>query len=174
MKRHELTDEQWALVESHFPLSTARTGRPPRDRRTLLNGIFWILSTGAPWRDLPERFGPWQTVYDHFRNWRKSGLFAAIIQDLQVELDKDGYIDWELWCVDGSSVRASRAAAGADKKVCCGTRTNPPTTHWAAHEAGLAANSTWSLTVRALPWPSKSRPGRCTSRREPSRSSARR
>ena len=59
MKRHELTDEQWALVEPHLPVSNARTGRPASDRRTLLNAIFWILVTGAPWRDLPERFGPW-------------------------------------------------------------------------------------------------------------------
>lgn len=174
MKRHELTDEQWELVEPHLPRSTARTGRPARDRRMLLNGIFWILSTGAPWRDLPERFGPWQTVYDHFRHWRKSGVFARIIEDLQVELDKDGYIDWQLWCVDGSSVRAARAAAGADKKVSSGTTTNPTTTHWVAREAGLAPNSTWSLTVRALPWPSKSRPDRSTNRRGQSRSSGRR
>ena len=96
MKRHELTDEQWALVESHLPRRTARTGRPPRDRRTQLNAIFWILCTGAPWRDLPERFGPWQTAYDHFRNWRKNGVFAAILDALQVKLDNKGRIDWEL------------------------------------------------------------------------------
>jgi len=174
MKRHELTDRQWALVESHVPLSTARTGRPARDRRTLLNGIFWILCTGAPWRDLPERFGPWQTVYDHFRKWRKSGVFAAIIESLQVKLDRDGYIDWELWCVDGSSVRAARAAAGADKKVSSGTPMNPKITHWAAAEAGLDRNSTWSRTVRALHLPSKSPPGKSTSRRVPRRSSVRR
>ena len=173
MKRHELTDEQWALVESHVPLSTARTGRPARDRRTLLNGIFWILCTGAPWRDLPERFGPWQTVYDHFRKWRKSGVFARIIEALQVKLDNNGYIDWELWCVDGSSVRAARAAAGADKKVSNDTPTNRSITRWAAREAGLAANSTWSLTVRALHSPLKSPPGKSTNRRVPSRSSAR-
>jgi len=172
MKRHELTDEQWALVESHIPLSTARTGRPARDRRTLLNGIFWILSTGAPWRDLPERFGPWQTVYDHFRRWRKSGVFAAMIEALQVKLDNQGYIDWQLWCVDGSNVRAARAAAGADKKVSSVTPTNPPTTHWVAAEAGLDRSSTWSLTVRALPLPSKSPRGKSTNRRGPSRSSA--
>jgi transposase len=175
MKRHELTDEQWGLVEPHLPPpSAARTGRPARDRRTLLNGIFWILSTGAPWRDLPERFGPWQTVYDHFRRWRKSGVFARIVEALQVKLDEKGYIDWELWCVDGSSVRAARAAAGADKKVSSVTPTNPQTTHWVAREAGLDRSSTWSLTVRAFPSPSKSRPGRSTSRRGPSRSSGKR
>jgi transposase len=174
MKRHELTDEQWALVEPHVPLSTARTGRPASDRRTQLNGIFWILSTGAPWRDLPELFGPWQTVYDHFRKWRKSGVFAAIIESLQVKLDDDGYINWELWCVDGSSVRAARAAAGADKKVAGATPMNPPTTHWAAARAGLDRSSMLSLTVTALRLPSKSPPGRFTNRPAPSRSSGRR
>jgi transposase len=150
MKRHELTDEQWALVEPQLPLSTARTGRPPRDRRTLLNGIFWILCTGAPWRDLPERFGPWQTVYDHFRKWCKGGVFARIIEALQIKLDQRGLIDWELWCVDGANVRATRAAAGADKKVSSGIRTSRPTTLWAAAEAGLAPSSIWLLTAAEL------------------------
>jgi transposase len=150
MKRHELMDEQWALVEPHLPLGTARTGRPARDRRTLLNGIFWILCTGAPWRDLPERFGPWQTVYDHFRKWRKSGVFARIIEALQIKLDQQGLIDWELWCVDGANVRATRAAAGAGKKVSRGTPTNRKTTLWAAAEAGLEPSSTWLLTAREL------------------------
>lgn len=171
MKRHELTDEQWALVEPHVPRSKARTGRPPSDRRLMLNGIFWVLSTGAPWRDLPERFGPWQTVYDHFWRWRKRGVFAAVVEALQVKLDDKGYIDWELWCVDGAHVRAARAAAGADKKVSGGIPTSPPTTRWAAREAGLDPSSTWSLTATALRWPSRSRPGRSTSRRSPSRSS---
>lgn len=153
MKRHELTDEQWALVEPHVPRSTARTGRPARDRRTLLNAIFWILCTGAPWRDLPERFGPWQTAYDHFRTWRKSGVFDRIVAALQIKLDRQGLLDWELWCVDGASVRAARAAAGARKKVASGaavngTRTNPKTTLWAAGEAGLEPRSTWLLTAR--------------------------
>ena len=174
MKRHELMDEQWALVDPHIPRSKARTGRPPSDRRLMLNGIFWILGTGAPWRDLPERFGPWQTVYDHFRKWRKSGVCAAVIERLQVKLDRDGYIDWELWCVDGSSVRAARAAAGADKKASSGTPTSPPTTHWAAAAGGLDRSSTWSLTVRALRSPSKSPRDKSTNRRGPSRSSGRR
>ncbi|WP_345684896.1 transposase, partial [Novipirellula caenicola] len=58
-------------------------GRPPKDRRVILNGIFWILRTGAAWRDLPERFGKWQTVYDHFNNWSKDGTFDAILHRLQ-------------------------------------------------------------------------------------------
>ena len=174
MHRHDLNDEQWSLVLPFIPTSDAKTGRPPSDPRINLNGIFWILGTGAPWRDLPERYGPWQTVYDHFRNWRKSGVFADILEALQVKLDNKGYIDWELWCVDGSSVRAARAAAGADKKVLSVTPTSPPITHWAAAEAGLDRSSMWSLTVRALRLPSKSAAVKSTNRRVPNRSSARR
>ena len=150
MKRHELMDEQWALIEPLVPCSTARTGRPSRDRRTILNGIFWILHTGAPWRDLPERLGPWQTVYHHFAKWRREGVFAAIVEALQIKLDERGLIDWDLWCIDGANVRAARAAGGADKKVSTGIPTNRQTTHWAAAEAGLDRNSTWLLTVAAL------------------------
>lgn len=150
MKRHELTDEQWSLIDSHIPRSQARTGRPPSDPRRMLNGIFWSLCTGAPWRDLPERFGPWQTVYDHFRNWRRDGVFGRIIEALQIKLDQNGLIDWELWCVDGANVRAARAAAGADKKVSTGIPTSRRTTRWAAAGAGLDRSSIWLLTAREL------------------------
>ncbi len=115
MKRHELTDEQWALVEPHLPRSTARTGRPASDRRTQLNGIFWILATGVPWRDLPERYGPWQSVFDRFNRYRKDGTFDLILKRLRAKLDKLGRIDWDYWCFDGTSVRAARCAAGAKK-----------------------------------------------------------
>jgi transposase len=155
MKRHTLTDEQWQLVEPLVPRSVAWTGRPAKDPRLMLDGIFWILATGAPWRDLPERFGPWQTVYDHFAKWRRSGVFDRIVEALQVKLDQNGLIDWDLWCVDGASVRATRAAAGADKKVAGGTKTSRSTTRWAAAEAGLDRSSTWLLTARALRWPSR-------------------
>jgi transposase len=116
MKRHELTDEQWELVSPLVPRSAAETGRPAKEPRLMLNGIFWILGTGAAWRDLPERFGSCKTVHRYFSNWRRAGVFAAIIETLQVKLDKEGLIDWKLWCVDGAGVRASRAAAGAGKK----------------------------------------------------------
>jgi transposase len=148
MKRHALTDEQWQMIEPLIPKSKARTGRPARDSRLMLDGIFWILGTGAAWRDLPKRFGPWQTVYHYFRHWRKTGVFAGIIEALQVKLDRNGLIDWDLWCVDGGSVRASRAAGGASKKVSSTTRTNRPTTLWAAAEAGLDRSSIWLLTAR--------------------------
>ena len=153
MARHQLTDEQWDAVEPLIPRKEARTGRPPEDRREMLDGILWVLRTGAPWRDLPERFGPWQTVYDYFSAWRRTGVFDGILEALQIRLDRDGKIDWDLWCIDGSSVRAARCAAGADKKVAADTGTSRPTTRWAAAAADSAASSTWSLTATALRWP---------------------
>lgn len=174
MKRHELTDEQWALVDPLIPRKAARTGRPRKDRRLILNGILWILHTGAPWRDLPERFGSCKTVHRYFSDWRGFGVFANIIEALQIKLDERGLVDWELWCVDGANVRAARAAAGAEKKVSSGIPTSRPTTRWAAAEAGLDRSSTWLLTAKALPLPSKSPPGRSTNRHAPKRSSAKR
>lgn len=148
MKRHELSDEQWALVEPLLP--RPRTGRKSRDPRTMLNAMFWLLHTGAPWRDLPERFGPWKTVYNTFARWRKAGVFQRMLDALQIRLDREGHIDWNLWCIDGTHIRASRAAAGADKKVFGGIPKNLSTTHWAAAEAGLDRNSIWLLTATAF------------------------
>ena len=136
--------------------------------------FFWILGTGAPWRDLPERFGSCKTVHRYFSQWRRAGVFAAIIEALQVKLDERGLIDWELWSADGANVRAARAAAGADKKVSSGIPMNRPTTRWAAAGAGLDRSSIWLLTAKALPWPSKSPAARFTRARAPSRSSAKR
>ena len=154
MHRHQLTDEQWSIVEPLIPQKHARTGRPPADARRMLDGIMWILRTGAPWRDLPERFGPYQTVYDYYSHWRHDGVFDRVLQALQIRLDRQGKIDWDLWCIDGSHVRAARCAAGAEKKVSVSTRTKASrrTTHWAAAAADSAASSTWSLTATALRW----------------------
>ena len=149
MKRHEVTDEQWEVIQPILPKRTAKTGRPPSDPRLMLNGILWILRTGSPWRDLPERFGPWQTVYDHFAKWRALGAYDRILEALHIRLDADATIDWDLWCIDGSSVRASRAAAGASKKAAGVTQKSRKTTLWAAREADSAASSTWLLTVEA-------------------------
>lgn len=114
VRRHEVTDAQWALVSDLFP-QQGRGGRWT-DHRQVLNGLFWRLRTGAPWRDLPERYGPWQTVYHRFNTMRKSGLLDRILERLQTRLNADGLIDAELFCIDGTVVRAARAAAGARKK----------------------------------------------------------
>ncbi len=135
MKRHEVTDEHWEVIQSMLPERTAKTGRPPSDLRLMLNGILWLLRTGSTWRDLPERFGSWQTVYDHFAKWQALGAYDRILEALHIRLDAEGAIAYGLWCIAGSSVRASRAAAGASKKVAVATRRNRKTTLWAAREA---------------------------------------
>jgi transposase len=150
MRRYELTDEQWDLIKDLFT-SSASTGRPCRDPRMMVNAMLWILNTGSPWRDLPDRYGPWQTAYNRFNRWRKEGIFDHLLERLQMRLDAEGRIDWDLWCVDGSSVRAHVAAAGAGKK---GGPENRQITHWAAREAGSGPKSTWLLTVTEYPWQS--------------------
>src|SRR6056297_683735 len=114
VRRHALTDDQWELIEDLFG-EAAETGRPRVDRRQVVDGIFWILRTGAPWRDLPERFGKWGTVYDLFRTWSLDGTLDAIFQRLRGAMVDVEEIDKELWCVDGTNVRAARCAAGAKK-----------------------------------------------------------
>lgn len=150
MHRHALTDQEWEHVSPLIPRREAKTGRPAKDPRLMLDGVLWILGTGAPWRDLPDRFGSCKTVHRYFTQWRSAGVFDAIIDALQIKLDDQGLIDWDLWCIDGASVRASRAAGGADIKVSRVTPTSRRTTRWAAREAGLAPNSTWLLTARPL------------------------
>jgi transposase len=116
MKRHELSDDQWALLSEFFPPRKPKRGGQWKDDRMMLNGIFWRLNTGVPWRDLPERYGPWPTVYGRFAALRKSGVLDRIIEKLQLRLNESGLIDPDLFCIDGTNVRATRAAAGAAKK----------------------------------------------------------
>ena len=111
MLRHMLTDEQWSLISDIFP-DPKPTGRPPRDRRTIIDSILWILNTGSPWRDLPEAFGPWQTAWDLFDKWNSDGTLELVLERLR---DTDT-IDDKLWCIDGTNIRAARCAAGGGKK----------------------------------------------------------
>jgi transposase len=115
MHRYELSDQQWARIEPLLPHRThhGKLGHPFHDHRPIVNGILWILHTGAPWRDLPERYGPWETVYYRFNRWRQDGTWVRIATALLDELDDRGKIDHDLWCIDGTVIRASRAAAGA-------------------------------------------------------------
>lgn len=113
--RHALSNKQWARIQHLFE-QTRRRGGQWKDHRLMLDGMLWIMKTGAPWRDLPSRFGPWQSVYSRFQRWRGEGTLDRIVAHLQRELDRDGLINWKAFCVDSTHVRASRAAAGARKR----------------------------------------------------------
>lgn len=121
MLRHRLTDEQWGRIADVFD-APAMTGRPPRDRREVSDGILWVLRTGAPWRDLPRAFGPWQTVWRLFDRWNADGTLDAILSELIGEIQ----INQDLWCIDGTTVRAAKCAAGGGKKT---MKTSRRTTH---------------------------------------------
>jgi transposase len=164
MARYELEDHQWDVIKGLMP----RQGRGGQwnDHRITLNGMLWVLRSGAPWRDMPERYGKWKSVHDRLCRWRSNGVFDRILTALRVRLDKQGKIDWDLWLVDGSNVRASRVAAGARKKGGAEAPSNPTITHWVAAAADGEASSTWLLTETAFLLPSGSRRGKRTNRRK--------
>ena len=120
VKRYALTDAQWRRLEPLLPPERPRTGRPNHDHRTILNGILWVLRTGAPWRDLPERYGPVGTVSSRFYRWRQSGLWQRVLEALQAQADAAGLLDWDLHFVDASVVRAHQHAAGARRSGAVG------------------------------------------------------
>src|ERR687886_2189296 len=113
MKRGDLTDEQWERLQPLLPPQKPKTGRPNEEHRRIINGILWIDRTGAPWRDLPERYGPWRTVASRFYRWRKAGVWQDILRALRQKADAAGGIDWGTHYVDGTTVRAHQHAAGA-------------------------------------------------------------
>ena len=114
-RRHALTDRQWDRIEHLFE-RPKRPGGQWKDHRQMLDGILWVMKTGAQWRDLPGRFGPWKTVYGRFRRWRLDGTLDRVVAHLQRDLDRLGLIDWSAFCLDTTHVRASRSAAGARKR----------------------------------------------------------
>lgn len=116
MHSRDLSDPEWAILAPFFPTDRPRRGGQWKEHRTTLSGVFHRLRTGCPWRDLPGRYGPWQTVYERFTTLRRSGTLTKILSALQLRLNAAGLIDHTLYCVDGTNVRASRAAAGAAKK----------------------------------------------------------
>ncbi|WP_410176802.1 IS5 family transposase [Wenjunlia vitaminophila] len=96
-----MTDESWAVIGPL--LAPPRMGRPVRDRRQVVNGILWKLSTGAAWRDLPERYGPWKTVYERFRRWSADGTWDRLLAHVQQHSDAVGGVDWSVVCVDSTT-----------------------------------------------------------------------
>jgi len=147
MDRLELTDEHWARLAPLLPpQKRPGPGKPALDHRPIVSGILWRLRTGAPWRDMPERFGKWQTVYSRFRRWRLIGLWDQVLAALQAQAQTEGRIDWSLHFVDGTTVRAHQHAAGAKK----GAATKP-----SVGAAGATAPScTCGWTGAASPSPS--------------------
>lgn len=133
-RRHELSDGQWERLAPLLPPRRPVTGRPAHDHRPILNGILWRLATGVPWRDLPERYGAWQTVYSRFRRWQRTGVWERVLAALQGEADARGEVDWRRHFLDSTTVRAHQHAAGAKK----GAVTKPS----AAPGAGSAPRST--------------------------------
>jgi transposase len=114
-KRYELSDVSWELIKD-LVSPEQKMGRPRSDDRLVLHGIFWILCSGAALRDLPERFGPWSTVYQRFCDWRDDGTFDQILECLHIRLNQEGLIDLGTWMIDSTAVRAIRASSGVGKK----------------------------------------------------------
>ena len=117
-RRYELTDEEWELLHPFLPV--ASFGRPRADDRTVLNGIVWKIRAGAAWRDVPARYGPWQSLYSRFRRWALDGTFTRMLAAVQAERDATADVDW-LVAVDSTLVRAHQHAAGAKRGVGRGT-----------------------------------------------------
>jgi len=145
--RADLTDAQWAVLGPLLPVGK-KPGRPPTwAKRQLIDGIRWRTRAGCPWRDVPERYGPWASVYGLFRAWQRDGTWAAIWTSLQARADAAGLITWDV-SVDSTVVRAHQHAAGARKRgifkpnhpvVCALSR---PIMAWAGPGAGCPPRST--------------------------------
>lgn len=109
-RRHELTDEQFKKIENVLPGRKECVGVTAKDNRIFINGVIWIFKTGAPWRDLPERYGHWKNVHRRFSRWAKNGVFDRIFRILVEDPDM------EFLLLDGTIVKAHQHATGAKKK----------------------------------------------------------
>ena len=115
--RHEISDNDWERVKDLLPPEKSGEGRPSKSNRVMLNGMLWIAKTGSPWRDLPERYGPWRTVYSRFRLWSKSDVFKKLFETLTADADLQDV------SIDSTSCKGHQHAAGAKK----GLKTPKPT-----------------------------------------------
>jgi transposase len=139
--RADLTDAQWEILEPLLPRGK-KPGRPRKyARRQLIDGIRWRVRAGVPWRDVPDRYGPWPSAYGLFRRWQRDGTWRRVVTALQARADAAGLITWDV-SVDSTVVRAHQHAAGARKRGTCrpsrpaASMTNRPITAWAGRGAG--------------------------------------
>ncbi|MFJ8159156.1 IS5 family transposase [Streptomyces sp. NPDC094468] len=121
IRRHELTDLEWELLAPLIP--RAATGRPRVEGRRVVNGMVYKIRTGISWRDLPDRYGSWQTLYTRFRRYALDGVFARALQQIQAHADAAGDIDW-LVQIDSTIVRVHQHAAATGRKGGSTGRTN--------------------------------------------------
>ena len=105
MRRYEISDYDWQRLSPLLPGKPGDVGRTARDNRQFINAVLWIARSGAPWRDLPARFGPWNSAYQRFRRWARKGVWQQVFEELQ-EPD----LDWLM--LDSTTVRAHQHAAG--------------------------------------------------------------
>ena len=110
MRRHALTDEQFKKIESMLPGRKGHVGVTAKNNRIFIDGVLWIFKTGAPWRDLPERYGYWKNVHRRFSRWATVGIFEKIFKILSEDADM------EFLLMDGTIVKAHQHSAGAKKK----------------------------------------------------------
>jgi transposase len=115
--RGDLTDQQWARLQPLLPPErSGKPGRPYRSHRDVINGILWVKRTGAPWRDLPERYPPLGTCHSRLTQWQRDGTWERILQALLAQADATGELDWVHAAVDSTTVRAHQHAAGARRQ----------------------------------------------------------
>ena len=120
LRRYELTDQEWGQVAALLPPEkTGKPGRPSKDNRIMLNGMVWIARSGAPWRDLPQRYGSWNSVYSRFRKWIDDGILDNIFRVLSPEAEL-----YEL-SLDATIVQAHQHSAEAKKGASKRDRTQP-------------------------------------------------
>jgi transposase len=114
----DLTEEQWRVVSTILPQDPKRAdgrGRPWSERRVVFNGVLWILRTGAPWKDLPERYGKYQTVHRRFQNWVRSGVMEKVLLALAQDLQERGGLDLKECFIDGTFVPAKKGGIWSDR-----------------------------------------------------------
>jgi transposase len=148
MARGDLSEWQWRRLAPWLPGAGPRGGRPWRDHRSVIDGIRWVLRTGAPWRDLPARYGPWQTCYERFARWEGDGTWDRLLQALQGAADAAGEVAWEC-SVDATVVRAHQHAAGAGRRRPKGGRRNRRIMPSVGAAAAGRRRSTSAATARA-------------------------
>jgi len=107
--RQEISDESWAVLAPLFPMWKG-VGRPILDMRRTLEGIAWRFRTGAPWRDIPERFGNWNSIYCRFSDWSKDGTWSTVLATVQGASHRSGELDWTV-SVDSTITRVHQHGA---------------------------------------------------------------